>query len=292
MIKMNVKKMMATSQGERELAIDLKIESAEFVALFAASGEGKTTLLRMLAGLTTPSEGCIEVDGQVWFDSRRKINLSVQDRRAGFVFQQHCLFPQMTIRENLNYALRPNDKNSTDHWLAMMDLTALANQRPHQLSSGQRQRVALARALVNRPQILLLDEPFSALDINLRLKLQDEIVKIYRETKITTILVSHDLSEVIRLSGKIFIIEQGRIVRSGHPQDIFINNNVSGKFKFVGEIVAIDQDGVVYILTVQIGNNLTKVIATDEEIKKLKVGSKVIVATKAFNPLILECEVK
>lgn len=289
MIKIRVKRQMKTPWGPRPLDVDVQIEKGEFVTLFGESGAGKTTLLKMISGLTKPQEGYIEVEGKVWFDSRRKWNLPVQERKVGFVFQEYSLFPNMTIRQNIEYALaNRNEEQGIEEWLQAMDLKGLENQKPDQLSGGQKQRVALARALVSQPKILLLDEPLSALDMNLRLRLQDEIFKIYQKTKITTILVSHDLSEVFKLSGKIFVIKEGTIVQSGDPKEVLVNKNLSGKFKFAGEIVEINKDGILNILTVQIGNTLTKVVATDEEMARLKIGSKVIVATKAFNPLILE----
>lgn len=278
---------MRTSRGIDQLDVDLSVEKGEFVAFFGESGTGKTTLLRIVAGLTDPDEGYVEVDGKVWFDSQKRINLPIQQRRVGFVFQEHALFPNMTIGENLLFALMDKSQRLiVDEWLEIMDLKELKHQRPQKLSGGQRQRAALARCLVNQPDILLLDEPLSALDLNLRLRLQDEIVKIYQKTRITTIFVSHDLSEVFKLSSRVFMIDKGKIVKAGCPKDVFINGHLSGKFKFTGEIVEVEKDGVVNILTVRIGNNITKVVATDEEMAGLKAGSKVVVATKAFNPLI------
>ena len=291
MISMRVKKMMRTQQGVRPLDVDFKIETGEFLTLFGESGAGKTTLLRMLAGLTSPEEGAIVVQGETWFDSHKKINLPVERRKVGFVFEDPSLFPNMTVRQNLAYACADkNQRGVIEEWLKIMDLKALENASVNQLSGGQKQRVALARALVSCPKILLLDEPLSALDLYLRLKLQDEIVAITQKTKITTILVSHDIAEVFKLSGKIFVIDQGRIIKSGNPREIFVNNNLSGKFKFTGEIIEINKDGVLNILTVRIANTIAKVVATDEEIIRFKIGTKVILATKAFNPLILECE--
>lgn len=214
---------MNTPQGTGLIDVDLTINKGEFVTLFGGSGAGKTTILRILAGLTIPDEGRVEFDGQLWFDSVNKVNLAVQKRRVGFVFQDYSLFPNMTIKENLIFALRDQSQESkVDEWLETMDLKGLKNQKPHQLSGGQKQRVALARALVNEPQILLLDEPLSALDSELRQRLQDEIVRIYQQTRITTILVSHDLPEVKKLSAKVFVLEQGKIIRSGNPQNIFL----------------------------------------------------------------------
>ncbi len=289
MIKISFKQKMRTHQGVEDLDVDLKMEKGEFITLFGRSGAGKTTFLRVLAGLTDPYQGYIEVGGRVWFDSRKKISLSVQQRKVGFVFQEYSLFPNMSIRKNLEYALTNKaQKSSLDQWIKIFDLKGLEDQRPESLSGGQKQRVALARALVSEPQILLLDEPLSALDIDLRLKLQDEIVKIYQKTKITTILVSHDLSEVFKLSGRILVLDKGKIIKSGSPSDVFVGDNLSGKFKFSGEIVGSEKDGVMNILTVRIGNNIVKVVATDEEIADFKIGEQVIVASKAFNPVVMK----
>ena len=288
MIKLNFKRQMHTPQGKEWLDIDLNIEKGEFVTIFGESGAGKTTLLRILAGLTEPQEGHIEVDGEIWFDSRKRINRPIQQRKTGFIFQENNLFPHMTVRENLAYACGHKDMHrSIDEWLTTMGLKGLESRKPDKISGGQKQRVALVRALINQPKILLLDEPLSDLDIHSRLNLQDEIIKVYQKTRITTVLVSHDLSEVFKLSKKVFVLDRGKITRSGTPQEVFVNNDLSGKFKFTGEIVEIHRDGVINILTLSIGNHVTKVVASDEEIVGLAIGSKVIVAAKAFNPLIL-----
>ena len=149
----------------------------------------KQLFLRILAGLTDPQEGYIEVDGEIWFDSRQKINLSIQQRRTGFVFQENSLFPHMTVRENLEYALPRRqaacrDKkvhSNIEEWIVTMGLKGLEDQKPDQISGGQKQRVALIRALISQPKILLLDEPLSDLDIQTRLNLQDEIIKVYQK---------------------------------------------------------------------------------------------------------------
>jgi len=289
MIKFRLKRQMHTPQGQEWLDVDLAIEKGEFVTLFGESGAGKTTVLRLLAGLIQPQEGYIEVDGKIWYDSQGQINLPIQQRRIGFVFQDNCLFPHMTVLENLEYACSDREaKSSIQEWIASLGLKGFEDRKPDAISGGQKQRVALVRALINRPNILLLDEPLSDLDIRSRLNLQDEIVKVYQNTKITTIMVSHDLSEVFKLSKKVFVIEQGKITKTGRPQEIFVNNDLSGKFKFTGEIIEIQKDGILNILTISIGNQVTKVVASDEEILGLTVGSKVIVAAKAFNPLILK----
>ena len=289
MIKIQIKKPMHTPRGMETLDIDLNIDKGDFITFFGESGAGKTTFLGILAGLTRPQEGFIEVDGEVWFDSKRGVDLAIQQRRTGFVFQENCLFPHMTVRENLEYACGVGQNYyNIDQWMALMGLKGLEDQKPGNLSGGQKQRVALIRALLNHPKILLLDEPLSDLDIHSRLNLQDEIIKIYQQTGITTILVSHDISEVFKLSQKIFVLDCGRITKSGTPQEVFVNNDLSGKFKFTARILEILKDGVLNILTLSIGNHVTKVVASDEEISGLTIGSQVIVAAKAFNPLIVK----
>jgi len=280
MIKAHFKKQMQTPGGMVWLDIDLNIAQGEFITLFGESGAGKTTFLRILAGLTQAEEGAIKVGGQVWFDSHCGTNLAVPKRSIGFVFQESSLFPNMTVRENLEYACR--GQKSVQEWINTLGLNGLEGQRPSQLSGGQKQKVALARAIVRQPQILLLDEPLSDLDISARLNLQDVIIKVYQKTGITTILVSHNLSEIFKLSKKVFVLEHGKITKTGSPQEVFVKDNLSSKFKFTGEIIKISKDGVLNILTLSIGNQVIKMVASDEEISGLTVGSNVVVASKAF----------
>lgn len=291
MIKIQLKKQLLTADGSLPLDVDFECAKGAFVSLFGKSGSGKTTILRMIAGLTEPLEGFIQVEDEIWLDTSKKINLPPHKRKAGFVFQDYNLFPHMTVRENLEFALgSPQDRGMIEELLDIMHLKELEGRKPENLSGGQRQRVALARAVLRRPKIFLLDEPLAALDTPIRLKLQDEILKIYERFGTTTLLVSHDLSEVFKLSRQVFVLEQGKISKSGKPAEIFAHSHISGKFKFVGQVLEIYKEGVVNILTIQIGNNLTKVVATDEEIRDIKVGDKIIVAAKAFNPLILKYE--
>ncbi len=291
MIRIHLKKQILTSDGPLLLDVHFEFAGGTFVSLFGESGSGKTTILRMIAGLTEPLEGFIQVEDEIWLDSFKKINLPPHKRKVGFVFQDYSLFPHMTVWENLEFALSsPRDRGMIEELLDIMHLQELEQRKPESLSGGQRQRVALARAVLRRPKIFLLDEPLAALDTSSRLKLQDEILKIYERFGTTILLVSHDLSEVFKLSRQVFVLERGKISKSGKPAEIFAHDHISGKFKFVGQVLEIFKEGVVNILTIQIGNNLTKVVATDEEIRDIKVGDKIIVAAKAFNPLILKYE--
>ncbi|MGD9900191.1 MAG: ATP-binding cassette domain-containing protein [Calditrichaceae bacterium] len=288
MIHLSVKKQLAGAEGTFALDVNIQIENKELITIYGASGAGKTTILRLLSGLGRPDAGRIQVNGETWFDDEKKINLPPQKRAVGYVFQDYALFPNMTVRKNLEFALSSKkDKEIIDRLLEITDLEKLAGRKPGTLSGGQQQRVALARALVRRPKILLLDEPLSALDAHMRQKLQDEILSIHREFNITTILVSHNLGEIFRLSNRVFMLENGNIIKSGSLTDVFMDKKLSGKFKFEGEIIEISRENVVFVVTVLIGNNLVKVIATDDEAGELKIGGRVIVSSKAFNPILI-----
>ena len=146
--------------------------------------------------------------------------------------------------------------------------------------------MALARALVSQPKMLLLDEPLSALDHEMRVKLQSYILEVHREFDLTTLLISHDVSEIIRLSDFMIEMDQGKIVKQGNPADMFTNDRVNAKFQFTGEVISMVQQDFIVIVTVLIGKDLVKVIANDQEATSLQIGDKVLIASKAFNPII------
>ncbi|HNT43784.1 MAG TPA: ATP-binding cassette domain-containing protein, partial [Syntrophorhabdaceae bacterium] len=201
-IELSVRKKLFTAAGEFPFTADLAIASGEMVSFFGPSGVGKTTMLRIIAGLTDADEGFVRVGGQVWYDSTGGTNLPPQRRKVGFVFQEYALFPNMSVRENLRFAQPKTDKRHIDELLDIFELSALQHRKPGFLSGGQNQRVALARALARKPDLLLLDEPLSALDHEMRNTLQDEILEVHRLWGITTILVSHDLPEIFKLCNR------------------------------------------------------------------------------------------
>lgn len=288
MIEIDVKKNLQTADGPVCLALKMNLEEDNLYAVFGKSGAGKTTLLRMLAGLTSPDEGSIKVNGETWFNSSEKINLKIKHRNIGYVFQDYALFPNMTVLQNIEYSLDKGSKSLSRNIIDVFNLEQLLNRKPDMLSGGQKQRVALARALVRKPQILLLDEPLSALDNEMRSRLQDEILYAHKEFKITTLLVSHDLPEVFKLSDWVYVLENGGISQQGKPYDVFAKHKISGKFQFAGEILNIEKDGFVNIVTLLVGNNLVKVVADEVEAQSFSIGEKVIISSKAFNPILIK----
>ena len=279
-------KLKKRLKGDFALDVDISVENGSFVTIFGRSGAGKTTLLKMIAGLLKPDEGFIEVGEKVWYDSSRGINLPPQKRKVGVVFQDYALFPNMTVEENILYGMERKDKDLLERLLYLTELEKLRDRKPSQLSGGQKQRVALARAVARKPDILLLDEPLSALDIDMRKRLQEELQKIHRTFSLTTFLISHDFSEVFRLSDRVFVMEKGRVIKEGKPDQVFIQERLSGKVKFSGEILQIKREDFVYIVSVLVGNNIIKVVADPDEVQDLSVGDRVVIASKAFNPII------
>lgn len=289
MIEIDIIKPLFTADGIIDLSVKKEINKGEFITLFGKSGSGKTTLLRILAGLETPKSGKIVVDGEIWFDSSKKINIPIQKRNIGFVFQDYALFPNMSVRQNLEFALKNKKEiNRLDEILKIMEIENLSNMKPQNLSGGQKQRVALARTLMTNPKILLLDEPLSALDNNMRLKLQEELAFIHKKFNLTSILVSHDVGEVFKLSNRVFKISLGKIIEDGTPSEVFSNQNISGKFKIIGEILNIKKSDILFIVEVLTNNEIIKITAVENEIKDLKIGDKILVSSKAFNPILIK----
>lgn len=288
-ITVDIRKKMFSAEGEMNLEIRATIPLGELVALFGSSGAGKTTLLRMLAGLTPPDEGYISFGKEIWFDSANKVNLPPQRRNIGYMFQDYALFPSMKVKENIRYAQPKPDNYKVEELLALFGLTELAHRKPAKLSGGQKQRVALARAIAREPRLLLLDEPLSALDSEMRSSLQEEIRKVHERYRTTTIMVSHDLAEVFRLAQKVICIERGNVTATGNPAEVFSNNDISGKVQITGQIVAIEPHTPFYLLTIVTGiNQVIKVVAFENDIENLKNGDRVMVFTKAFNPVVMK----
>jgi molybdate transport system ATP-binding protein len=287
MIAVDVQKQLETPGGGMKLSLQFSLEKGDFLSLYGPSGAGKTSTLRMLAGLMTPEDGEIQFDGKLWYSKKENINARPQERSLGMVFQDYALFPNMTLRENLEFAgNKHKDAGTIAELIEIMELGDLQNRSPKTLSGGQQQRVALARALVQRPRLLLLDEPLSALDHKMRLRLQDYLYTLHNKFELTTILVSHEIGEILKLSNKILVLEDGKVKKSGSPYEVFTTHQIRSKFQFTGEVLAIEKADVIYILTLLIGNNVVKIIAQESEVRNLSIGDRVMVASKAFNPVI------
>lgn len=218
--------------------INLEIKTGSLVALVGPSGSGKSTLLRIIAGFDKPDEG------RIWLSGKNATNISIQKRDIGFVFQNYCLFNTMTVYENIAFPILLKKKNNNlifnriTKLLKLIRLEKFASRYPIQLSGGQKQRVALARALAKNPKILLLDEPFGALDIKVRKELRLWLRKLHNEVPVTTVFVTHDQQEAFEVADEIVIFQNGKIEQIGKPKDIFdypannfVKNYISKKVK-------------------------------------------------------------
>jgi sulfate transport system ATP-binding protein len=216
--------------------VSLKVESGELVALLGPSGSGKSTLLRIIAGLEQPDTGVVEIHGS---DATR---VPPQRRGIGFVFQHYAAFKHMTVRDNIAFGLRIRKRpkaavrERVDELLALVHLGGWADRYPAQLSGGQRQRMALARALAVQPRVLLLDEPFGALDATVRKELRDWLRRLHDEVHVTTIFVTHDQEEALEVAQQVAVINAGRIEQTGTPDDLYEKPANSFVMGFVGPV--------------------------------------------------------
>ncbi|HPS93273.1 MAG TPA: spermidine/putrescine ABC transporter ATP-binding protein PotA [Deltaproteobacteria bacterium] len=221
-------------------SLDLDIYQGEFLTLLGPSGCGKTTVLRLIAGLETLTAGEISMNGS------RLNGTPPNKRNVNTVFQSYALFPHMTVYENIAFGLRlkQSDKQAIQHQVSealdLVKLSGLENRRPHQLSGGQQQRVAMARAIVNKPQVLLLDEPLSALDYRLRQEMEIELKRVHRQLGITFVFVTHDQEEAISMSDRIAVMNEGRVEQIGTPIKIYEEPENMFVARFVGEINVFD----------------------------------------------------
>jgi spermidine/putrescine transport system ATP-binding protein len=228
---------IAKQFGPREVLknISLQIASGEFLTLLGESGSGKTTLLRLIAGFEQPTSG------EIWMSGARLDTLPPYKRRVNTVFQHYALFPHLSVADNVGYGLRVTNSPTADiparvdAALGMVKMQDYASARPARLSGGQQQRVALARALVNRPQLLLLDEPLSALDANLRKQMQGELKSLQRELGITFLFVTHDQEEAMALSDRIALLKDGALEQVASPREIYARPATSYTAQFIGQ---------------------------------------------------------
>ncbi|MBC7085408.1 MAG: ABC transporter ATP-binding protein [Methanomethylovorans sp.] len=221
--------------------VDVNFEAGnELAVLFGQSGSGKTTTLRCIAGLEKPSGGKITVNGTVYFDCHKAIDLPPQKRSLGYVFQNYALFPHMDVKKNITYGLKgmtdQEKENRMRQMLHLLHIEGLEDYYPSQLSGGQKQRVALARALAPGPDILLLDEPFSALDMIVRMKLRERIKLIQKELNIPVLFITHNPVEAFTLGDKIIVFHEGKVQQTGTPEEVFYQP----KNRHVAELVGVN----------------------------------------------------
>ncbi len=229
MIEIDISKELSGATGKMELKVNLKIKEGDFVALSGESGSGKTTLLRIISGLEK-AKGSIKVNNKIWQD--KKFFLPVQKRGIGYLFQNYALFSNMTVLQNLLFVKK--DIKFAKELLDITGLTELKDRYPSTLSGGQQQRVSLCRAFMNKPKLLLLDEPLSALDPKIREKLQNDILILHKKFKTTTIMVSHDISEIYKLSNRIIELYQGKIIKDiDNKNDLVANETIEIKAKII-----------------------------------------------------------
>jgi len=233
MLQVSFKKRIGggeAGKGMRSFALDLDFTAPEGITiLFGPSGSGKTTCLRAIAGIITPDEGRIALNGRAYFDSASRINLPVQQRQVGFVFQDYALFPHFTAEQNVAYGVRAKigkaEKRDRAHeLLSLVGVEYAARQYPHQMSGGESQRVALARALASEPALILLDEPLSAVDAQTRARLLAEIRALQQKIKIPFLHVTHSTAEAMEIANYIVVLNQGRAIRQGNPQEVSLHD--------------------------------------------------------------------
>ncbi|WP_026628656.1 sulfate/molybdate ABC transporter ATP-binding protein [Dyadobacter alkalitolerans] len=240
LLEVHIQHTLQTVHGKMPMEIALSLPKGQILAITGPSGAGKTTLLRQIAGLLTPETGKIKFENQVWLDSSTQKSVAPQLRNIGFVFQDYALFPHLTVEENLLFGLpKGSDRSIVNDLLTATELSNLANRKPNQLSGGQQQRVALARALVRKPDLMLLDEPFAALDYDMRYHLQDILLKFHRRHHLTTIIVTHDIGEIFRLADQVLTIGNGKIIRQGTPEEVYANEQSQTEdFVIFGEVLS------------------------------------------------------
>jgi molybdate transport system ATP-binding protein len=227
-----------TRLGALDLDLTVEVAPGECLAVAGPSGAGKTSLLRVAAGLLRPEHGLVEAGGETWLDTRRGVDLPPERRRCGYLFQEYALFPHLSAWQNVAYPLRGSDRRQRA--AALLDrfgMSALADARPRTLSGGERQRVALARALAREPDVLLLDEPLSALDARTRASAVRELGALLRDADVPAVLVTHDFAEAAALGDRVAIVDAGRMLQEGTPSDLAAAPQSAFVADFTGAVV-------------------------------------------------------
>lgn len=280
MIQIDIHKKLSMEEKQPILVVKTEISSGDFVVVFGKSGAGKTSLLRAIAGLSIPEKGRIQFGEQIWLDTENKVNIPTQKRALGFVFQDLALFPNMTIKESLLFAAGKNkDDDYLNRLLRITGLESLSHRKPNALSGGQQQRAAIIRALARKPQLLLLDEPFSSLDLAMHNRLRNELKQLHKEFNLTTILVSHNVEDRYALANRIWEIEEGKIIKSEQLKE-YSGENYPEEIGNEGKVLKTDKNGNGYIIEIQTGNTILRLPINTNDIAKLRPGTKVLVRSE------------
>ena len=266
----------ASLSQTKPIPIDMELECDrnELLCLVGPSGSGKTSCLRLIAGLNVCDQGVVRCHQHSWLDTGKNINRPTHERKLGMVFQNYGLFPHLTVEQHLN--LSPNSRKNTSELLDLVNLGGFEKRKPDQLSGGQKQRLALARALAREPDILLLDEPFSAVDLVTRKKLRRELVRIRHQLQIPVILVTHDLDEASLLADRIAVVHRGKILQTdtplqliAHPDSATVARLMGMSNIFEATVESQDEDKKVTLI------NWLGIVLTANQNKALAVGEKI-----------------
>ncbi len=277
-----LRKSLHFASGEGKLDITTQIPDGITTILWGPSGSGKTSVLRMLAGLLAPDQGKVMINGSIWLDTSQNISYPLNKRNIGFVFQDYALFPSMTVEENLKFAAPDKDPNLLQDLLEITELTALLGARTTSLSGGQQQRVAVARALIQRPQLLLLDEPFAALDQGMHDRLVPYIKQYCRTQGCHLIIVTHDMADACLLGEHVIHLQEGRVIKKGPPREVFaagqnLHNSASGK------VIHITHDNQP-TATILLDSSLLEISVPQQLLGKLQVGDLVALDSFSIRP--------
>ncbi len=288
--EVDLHKSFPNTKGENfNLDVTFTVPAAKITVVFGPSGAGKSTVLRFMAGLEEADHGSIKCGGNIWFDSAKGINVSPQKRSAGFLFQDLALFPHLNVKDNIIYPVGRNcERQKLSTLLEMTQLEGLESRFPDELSGGQKQRVALARALIKEPDLLLFDEPFSALDSAVKNRLHDELIELHKKIGFTAMLVTHDISEAYRLAEHAVILKNGRVVTEGTPEKIFLGRGLSARIQIPAKVVSMESDEIHTLLTVEDGRRIFRVFVDNDEAETIAIGDDIIVAAKASDALVFK----
>jgi molybdate transport system ATP-binding protein len=276
------------------LDVAFKVIPGRITVLFGPSGAGKSTILRIISGLEIADEGEISIGTEVWLNRKKGVCLPPNRRSVGFVFQDYALFPHMTVEKNVAYGIRERERlNEVKDLLSLVGLADYANCYPGQLSGGQKQRVALIRALARKPDLLLMDEPLSAVDWQTRRQLQEDLKRIINQFRVTTLYVTHDVTEAYKLADYVVVLGDGRVVKQGIPEEVFMGKRLSTRLQLAGKVVNIESDPIMAAVTVLHADQYFSTLIDTEEVDRmnLKIGDDVIIGAKSSDVILFKATV-